>query len=58
MPFVAAIRREDLVTLAQLIEAGQIRPIVDREYSLGETPEAVRYVGSGQARAKVVINVA
>jgi NADPH:quinone reductase-like Zn-dependent oxidoreductase len=58
VPFVAAIRREDLVTLAELVTAGRMRPVIDRQYALSETRDAVRYVGSGQARAKVVINVA
>jgi NADPH:quinone reductase-like Zn-dependent oxidoreductase len=58
VPFIAAIRREDLVAMTELIEAGKVRPIIDREYTLRDAAEAVRYVGSGQARAKVVINVA
>jgi len=31
--------------------------VIDREYTLSEVPEAIHYLGSGQARAKVVINV-
>jgi NADPH:quinone reductase-like Zn-dependent oxidoreductase len=58
VPFIAKIRREDLLALTALIEAGKVRPVIDREYPLSEAPEAVRYVGSGRARAKVVINVA
>lgn len=58
VPFIAAIRREDLVAMTELVEAGKVRPIIDREYTLRDAAEAVRYVGSGQARAKVVINVA
>jgi NADPH:quinone reductase-like Zn-dependent oxidoreductase len=57
-PFMAKIRREDLLALKELIEAGKIHPVIDREYPLSEAAEAIRYVGSGQARAKVVINVA
>jgi NADPH:quinone reductase-like Zn-dependent oxidoreductase len=48
----------DLMTLKDLLEAGTICPVIDRQYPLEQTAEAVRYVGSGQARAKVVINVA
>jgi NADPH:quinone reductase-like Zn-dependent oxidoreductase len=58
VPFVAKARREDLLALTALIEAGKVRPVIDREYPLREVPEAVRYLGSGRARAKVVINVA
>ncbi|HSL21808.1 MAG TPA: NAD(P)-dependent alcohol dehydrogenase [Vicinamibacterales bacterium] len=58
VPLLANVRREDLLALKELVEAGKVRPIIDREYTLSEAPDAVRYVGSGQARAKVVINVA
>jgi NADPH:quinone reductase-like Zn-dependent oxidoreductase len=53
--FVASTSLEDLVYLKDLIEAGKLRPVIDRTYPLSEAREAVRYVGSGQARAKVVI---
>jgi NADPH:quinone reductase-like Zn-dependent oxidoreductase len=57
VPFLSRSSQEDLVVLRDFIEAGKLCPVIDREYSLSEAPEAVRYVGSGQARAKVVINV-
>jgi NADPH:quinone reductase-like Zn-dependent oxidoreductase len=50
-------RQEDLITLKDLIEAGKITPIVDRWYSLSEAAEAIRYLGQGRARGKVVITV-
>lgn len=53
--FVAQPGLEDLVFLGDLVEAGQLRPAIDRSYPLSEAREAVRYVGTGQARAKVVI---
>jgi NADPH:quinone reductase-like Zn-dependent oxidoreductase len=34
-----------------------VRPAIDRTYPLAEAAEAVRYLGTGQARAKVVVNV-
>jgi NADPH:quinone reductase-like Zn-dependent oxidoreductase len=52
------VTHEDLVVLKELAEAGKLRPVIDREYPLSETAEALRYTGSGQARAKVVINIA
>jgi NADPH:quinone reductase-like Zn-dependent oxidoreductase len=55
--YVAAIRREDLAYLNELIEAGQLRPVIDRTYALEEGREAVRYAMSGQGRAKVVLTV-
>ena len=53
--FMAGGGPEDLVFLRDLIEAGKLRPVVERTYPLAEAREAVRYVGTGQARAKVVI---
>jgi NADPH:quinone reductase-like Zn-dependent oxidoreductase len=40
----------DLATLKELIEAGKITPVIDRTYSLSETPEAIRYLEEGHAR--------
>jgi len=53
--YVAQSNPEDLVYLRDLMESGKLRPVIDRTYPLSEAREAVRYVGSGQARAKVVI---
>jgi NADPH:quinone reductase-like Zn-dependent oxidoreductase len=53
--FVAQSGTEDLAFLLDLIAAGKLRPVIDRTYPLSEAREAVRYVGTGQARAKVVI---
>jgi NADPH:quinone reductase-like Zn-dependent oxidoreductase len=49
--------RTDLVFITELCEAGKIAPIIDRRYPLSEVPEALRYVGEGRARGKVVIMV-
>jgi NADPH:quinone reductase-like Zn-dependent oxidoreductase len=53
--YVAQNRLDDLVFLRDLTETGRLRPVIDRTYPLAEAREAVRYVGTGQARAKVVI---
>ena len=45
----------DLATLKELIETGTITPVIDRTYSLSETPEAIRYLEEGHTRGKVVI---
>jgi NADPH:quinone reductase-like Zn-dependent oxidoreductase len=50
-------RAEYLQALAGLVEAGQVTPAIDRTYSLSEVPEAIRYVETEHARAKVVITV-
>jgi len=49
--------RKDLIAITELCEAGKILPIIDRRYSLEEAPEAMRYVGEGRAKGKVVINI-
>jgi NADPH:quinone reductase-like Zn-dependent oxidoreductase len=53
--FVAQNDRDDLTFLLELIASGKLRPVIDRTYPLSEGREAVRYVGTGQALAKVVI---
>ena len=58
MPFfLAKNSKEDLMVLTELIETGKIRPVIDRTYPLRETAEAIRYLETGHARAKVVITV-
>ncbi len=47
---------DDLEHLAGLIEAGEIVPVIDRCYPLGETAEALRRVGEKQSLGKVIIN--
>jgi NADPH:quinone reductase-like Zn-dependent oxidoreductase len=55
--FIASAKRQNLVALKELIEAGTITPVIDRTYPLSEVPEAIRYLGQGHARGKVVISV-
>lgn len=56
--FIAAVRVEDLDALTELVEAGKLRPAIDRSYPLEQVAEAMSYVESGQARGKVVITIA
>ncbi len=53
----AKANTKDLEFLKYLLETGKIKPVVDRRYPLCETAEAIRYVETGHARAKVIINV-
>jgi len=48
---------KDMVSMTELCEAGKIVPVIDRQYRLSEVPEALRYLGAGQAKGKVVITV-
>jgi NADPH:quinone reductase-like Zn-dependent oxidoreductase len=49
--------REDLPLLKERIEAGDITPVIDRTYPLARTSEALRYVGAGHPRGKVIISM-
>lgn len=49
--------QKDLVFMKELIEAGHVKPVIDRRYSLSEVPDAIRYVEQGHATGKVVIHV-
>ena len=53
----AKASQKDLVFLKELLEAGKVVPIIDRRYTLSEAAEALRYLGEGHARGKVVITV-
>lgn len=55
--FVSLVRKEDLQELAALVEAGKVRPAIDRTYPLDEAPEAIRDLRAGRARGKLVITV-
>ena len=47
----------DLQDLKDQLEAGEIKPVIDRSYPLSEVPEALRYYGKGHARGKIVITM-
>ena len=53
--FVAQITKEDLDVLRELLEAGKVRPVIDRSYELSQAADALRYLGEGHARGKVVL---
>lgn len=49
--------QKDLIFLKELLETGKIVPVIDRRYPLSETAEALRYLGEGHARGKVIITL-
>lgn len=55
--FIARVNLPDLEHLGEMAEQGKIRTRIDRTYQLSEVPEALRYLGEGHARGKIVIEV-
>jgi Zinc-binding dehydrogenase len=55
---LAKPNKKDLTFLKELLEAGKVKPVIDRRYPLREVPEALRYLEEGHAKGKVVITVA
>jgi NADPH:quinone reductase-like Zn-dependent oxidoreductase len=53
----AHVTTEDLERLSELIEAGRVRPRIDRRYRFADLPAAIAYLEQGHARAKVVVEV-
>lgn len=56
-PFMVALNQKDLLVLKELVEAGKIRPSLDRRYALRDTADALRHVGEGHAQGQTVIQV-
>ena len=54
---IAKINQKDLVVMNELFEVGKVVPVIDRCYSFLETAEALRYLGEGHARGKIVITM-
>jgi NADPH:quinone reductase-like Zn-dependent oxidoreductase len=55
--FITKLSKPDLLLLKELLEAGKIVPVIDRQYPLSHTAEAIRYLEEGHARGKVIITV-
>ena len=49
--------QEDLQTLRELLEAGELTPRIGQTYPLGEVPQAMRALEAGNTRGKIVITV-
>ena len=55
---VAKPNQKDLLIIKELLEAGKVKPVIDRCYPLSEVADALRYLEEGHAQGKVVIMVA
>src|SRR5437016_2829247 len=54
---MADANHNDLAILADMMQSGKLKPVIDRTYKLEQVPDAIRYVEKGHARGKVVIAV-
>jgi NADPH:quinone reductase-like Zn-dependent oxidoreductase len=54
----AHVTSKDLERLSELLDAGKVRPRIERRYQLSELPAAIAYLEQGRARGKVVVQVA
>ena len=53
--FFADLNQADLELLSDLAQAGKLKPVIDRRYTLQEVPAAVRYLEAGRVRGKLVV---
>ena len=54
---MAVVNKKDLIFLKGLIEAGKVKPVIDRHYPLSDVAQAIRYLEEGHAQGKVVITI-
>jgi len=55
MGILAMKTNKDMAHILVLFETGKLSPVIDKRYPLSKVPEALQYLGGGQARGKVVI---
>ena len=55
--FIASFNKEDLQTLADMLESGWLKPAIDRTYQLDEAQDALRTFGEGHVRGKLVLTI-
>ena len=55
--FIAKLLQDDLTVLRDLMQEGKVKPVIDREYPMSETADALAYLEEGHARGKIVITI-
>jgi NADPH:quinone reductase-like Zn-dependent oxidoreductase len=55
--FIAKITKEDLAVMQELLDSGKVKTVIDRTFELTQVDDALRYLGEGHARGKVVITM-
>jgi NADPH:quinone reductase-like Zn-dependent oxidoreductase len=56
--FIADFNRQDMEAMKDLVASGKVKPFVERVYPLAQTADAMRYLGTGHVRGKLVLKVA
>ena len=67
-PFIALFRKKkirivglktnkDLAYINDLFEAGQLKPVIDGPYTLGDVPKALHYFGEAKHKGKIIITI-
>jgi NADPH:quinone reductase-like Zn-dependent oxidoreductase len=56
-PMIAKYNQDDLQFLGQLVTDGKVTPVIEQSYQLSEVPEAIRRVGTGHAKGKLVVTI-
>jgi Zinc-binding dehydrogenase len=54
---LAEMNAKDLTVLADLVQTGKLKPVIDKTYPFSQLPEAMRYLEEGHARGKVVVTI-
>lgn len=57
VPLFSTSRGADLAALAELAAAGKLTPVLDRTFALPEASDAIRHVGAGHTRGKIVVTI-
>src|SRR6476620_12039954 len=55
--YIASFNQKDMMTLADLIQSGKVKPVIDRTYQLSQISKALWYLQEGHARGKVVVTI-
>lgn len=55
--FTAQFTREDFIALKDLVEAGKVKPFVEQTYPMARVADAMRHLGAGHAKGKIVISM-
>ncbi len=56
--YLTNVNHEDLVVLKEFIDAGKLKPIIDKTYPLSDAPEAFQHMQENHAQGKIVLTMA